>query len=92
MQQINFPDYEVKVSSGYRTYILSCPAENKPLGLSDFNETQCRLLNTLTLIDKNMIQSCSEVSEMWPVELKSQGRVYSSRRIYSAEHGSTWWR
>ena len=36
---------------------------------------------------KNMIQIGLVVPEMWPVKVKSRGRVYSSKRIYSAKYG-----
>ena len=34
-----------------------------------------------------MIQIGSEVSEIWPVKIKSRVCVYSSKRVYSAKYG-----
>ncbi len=34
-----------------------------------------------------MIQIGLIISEIWPVNVKSRGPVYSSRRVYSAKYG-----
>ena len=44
-------------------------------------------MNTLKLSAEILIQINSVVSEIRPEKVKSRGRIYLSRRIYSAKYG-----
>ena len=48
------------------------------------------LLNTSSLNGEKIIQIGLLVSEIWPVKVKSQGRVYSSRRLYNMHSAGYW--
>ena len=45
-------------------------------------------VNIITISAENFIQIGSVVSEIRPGKLKSRGRVYLGRRIYSAKYGN----
>ena len=44
-------------------------------------------MNTLTISAENLIEIVSVDFEKWPGKFKNRGRVYSSRRVYSAKYG-----
>ena len=46
------------------------------------------LLHSLTLITEKMIQINQVVSQIWPVNVKSQGANYSSRHVYLSKYGT----
>ena len=48
---------------------------------------QAQPLNTLALSGEILIEIGFVVVEIWPVKVKSRGRVYSSRHIYIAKYG-----
>ena len=45
-------------------------------------------MNTSPLSAENLIEIDSAISEKWPCKVKSRGRVYSSRHVYSAKYGT----
>ena len=44
-------------------------------------------LNALGICPENLIEIGQVVPEIWLVKVKSQGRVYSSRHVYSIQYG-----
>ena len=61
----------------------------RTLNLVSFQwNSQGGLLNSLPLSANNLIRIGSVVSEIWPVKVKSRGRVDSSKHVISAKYGN----
>ena len=62
-------------------------AKNGALSSSDCNETHTMNFGIPTSVE-NLTEIGEVVAEISPKEIKSQGRVYLGRRIYSAKSGT----